>query len=165
MAENRSTLAAIEENLELYLGKKAPALPSNIKDLLVKLAPWITLILLILTLPLVLFAIGLGAIVAPFAFVLGPGYGVSYGVTYTLSMLILAVSLVLEALSIPGLFKRSAQGWRYAYYATLVGVVSSLVSLHIVSAVVSGLIGFYILFQIRSYYHDGKSEVVERERA
>ena len=50
----------------------------NIKEILVKIAPWVTLVLLIMTLPLVLLALGLGALVAPFAFLLGPGYGFSY---------------------------------------------------------------------------------------
>ena len=154
MADNKSTLATIEETLDLYFGQKAPALPQNIKELLVRIAPWVTLILLIISLPLVLFALGLGAIVAPFAFLLGPAYGVSYGIHYTLGMLILAVCLLLEALSIPGLFKRTVQGWKYAYYANLVGVVSNLITLNIFSAIVGGAIGFYILFQIRSLYHE-----------
>jgi hypothetical protein len=67
-------------------------------------------------------------------------------------MIILGVSVLLEALSIPGLFKRSRQGWRYAYYATLVSIAGNLIGLHIVSAIVSALVGFYILFQIRPYY-------------
>lgn len=153
MANNQSALASLEDTLDLYLVKKAPSLPSNIKELLVKLAPWLTLILLILSLPLILVAFGLGALVAPFAFMAGPTYGVSYGLTYTLSMVVLAVSLLFEALSIPGLFSRSVSGWRYAYWAALVGVVANLLSFNIVGGLISALIGFYILFQIRSYYH------------
>lgn len=160
MAE-KSTLAMLEETLDLYFGQKAPALPSNIKELLVKLAPWVTLILLILTLPLVLIAFGLGALVAPFAFLAGPAYGFSYGMSYTLSMAIIAVSLIFEALSIPGLFSRSAQGWRYAYYATLVSLVGNLVTFSIGSAILGAVIGFYILFQIKSYYGDNKSQVAQ----
>lgn len=149
---NKSSLEQLEETLDLYFAKKAPSLPTNIKDLIVQFAPWITLIMLIVSLPLVLFALGLGAIVAPFAFLAGPTYGVSYGLTYTLSMVVLAVSLVLEAMSIPGLMSRKYAGWKYAYWAILVGVVANLVSFNIVGGIISALIGFYILFQIKSYY-------------
>jgi hypothetical protein len=157
MATDKSALAMLDETLDLYLVQKAPALPDNLKELLVRFAPWITLVLLIMTLPLVLLALGLGALAAPLAFLVGPGFGIGYGASYTLSMLFVAVSFVLEAMSIPGLFGRTAQGWRYAYYATLVSVVGSLVGFNIIGAIVGGLIGFYLLFQIRSYYGAGNS--------
>jgi hypothetical protein len=159
MTTDKSALATLDETLDLYLRQKAPALPDNIKELIVQFAPWITLVVLILTLPLVLFAFGLGAIVAPLAFLAGPGFGISYGATYLLSMLIVAVSLALAAMSIPGLFKRSASGWQYAYYATLVGVVGNLIAFNVVGAIISGLIGFYVLFQIKSYYGTGQSSL------
>jgi len=152
MANNASALASLEETLDLYFGQKAPAMPPNVKELVVKFAPWITLVLLLITLPAVLIVLGLGALAAPLAFLVGPGTGVTYGFTYTVSMLILGVSVLLEALSLPGLFKRTRQGWRYAYYATLVSVVGSLIGFNIVSAIITALIGFYILFQIRPLY-------------
>jgi hypothetical protein len=80
-------------------------------------------------------------------------------VTYTIAMLILGVSVLLEALSLPGLFKRTRQGWRYAFYATLVSVVGSLIGFDVIGAIVSAVVGFYILFQIRSYY--GKPEYAQ----
>ena len=152
MADNTSPLASLEENLDLYFGQKAPPMPPNIKELIVKFAPWVILFILLITLPAVLIALGLGALAAPLAFLGGPGYGVSYGVTYVISMLVLAVSIVFEALSIPGLFNRTRQGWQYAYYATLVSIAGSLIRFNIVGAIISGLIGFYILFQIKPYY-------------
>ena len=150
MTNNASV--SLEDTLDLYFGQKAPAMPPNVKELFVRFAPWVTLVLLLITLPAVLIALGLGALAAPLAFLVGPGYGVSYGVSYTLGMLILGISVVLEAMSLPGLFKRSRQGWRLAYYGVLVNVVGSLIGLNIVGALVSALVGFYILFQIRPLY-------------
>ena len=149
---NTAAPVSLEDTLDLYFGQKAPAMPANVKELLVRFAPWVTLVLLIITLPAVLIALGLGALAAPLAFLIGPGYGVSYGITYTVGMVILGVSVVLEALSIPGLFKRSRQGWRYAYYATIVSIVGNLIGFNVLSALVGAVVGFYILFQIRSYY-------------
>ena len=152
MANNASTLATLEETLDLYFGQKAPAMPPNVKELVVRFAPWVTLVLLIITLPAVLIALGLGALAAPLSFLIGPGYGVAYGVTYTVAMLIIGISVVLEAMSLPGLFKRTRQGWRFAYYAVLVNVVGSLIGFNFVSAIISAVVGFYILFQIRPLY-------------
>ncbi len=155
MANNASTLATLEETLDLYFGQKAPPMPPNVKELVVRFAPWVTLVLLIITLPAVLIALGLGALAAPLSFLIGPGYGVAYGVTYTVAMLILGISVVLEAMSLPGLFKRTRQGWRLAYYALLVNIVGSLIGFNLVSAVVSAIVGFYILFQIKPLYGVG----------
>lgn len=149
---NTAAPVSLEETLNLYFGQKAPAMPENVKELLVRFAPWVTLVLLLITLPAVLIALGLGALAAPLAFLIGPGYGVSYGITYTVGMVILGVSVLLEALSLPGLFKRSRQGWRFAYYATIVSIVGNLIGFNFLSALVGAVVGFYILFQIRSYY-------------
>lgn len=149
---NTAAPVSLEDTLNLYFGQKAPAMPENVKELLVRFAPWVTLVLLLITLPAVLIALGLGALAAPLAFLIGPGYGVSYGITYTVGMVILGVSVLLEALSLPGLFKRSRQGWRFAYYATIVSIVGNLIGFNFLSALVGAVVGFYILFQIRSYY-------------
>lgn len=145
-------LGQLEEMLEDYLGKKAPQLPKNVREIIVNLAPWLTLIGLIITLPLVLVAFGLSALVAPFAFLAGPAAAVSYGVSYTVSMIILAVALILEAMAIPGLFARTLGGWRLVYYSVLVSLVSNLFTFNVVGGIIGALISFYFLFQIKEHY-------------
>jgi lysylphosphatidylglycerol synthetase-like protein (DUF2156 family) len=144
----KSSLNQLEVTLEEYFVKKAPTIPENIKEIIVNFAPWITLVILIITLPAVLFVFGLGTLLAPFSF-LG---GIQAGFSYTLSMIVLAVSLVLEALAIPGLFKRSKGGWNLVFYASIINAVSNLISFNIVSLIVGTLISWYILFQVKSYY-------------
>ena len=52
--------------LDFYLVKKAPfQIPDGGREWIVKFGPWITVVLLILTLPILLFALGLGAIFMP----------------------------------------------------------------------------------------------------
>jgi len=53
---------------------------------------------------------------------------------------------------VPGLFKKTNAGWNFAFYAEIVSLIGMLISFNIVSLIISGLIGFYILFQIRPYY-------------
>lgn len=48
----KSYMNQLEDLLTEYLVKKAPALPANVKEVIVNFAPWITLILVILALPL-----------------------------------------------------------------------------------------------------------------
>ncbi len=141
-------MAKLEDTLELYLLKKAPSLPEGIKEAIVKFGPWIVLILLIMTLPVILAVFGLGALILPFSVVGGAGFGL----TYLLSLGLTIVMLVLEAMAIPGLFKRQMKAWKLLYYATLVGAVQNVVSFNLGGLIIGTLLGLYILFQISSYY-------------
>lgn len=141
-------LSSLEEMLNEYLGNKAPQLPSNIKEAIVQYSPWITLVLLLLSLPAVLVLFGVGALFTPFSYI----GGVQYGMTYTLSIVILAVTLIFEGVAIPGLMKRKKSGWNFVFYATLLGIVSYLLSMNFGSLILGSLLPLYILFQIRSYY-------------
>ncbi|KKQ23535.1 MAG: hypothetical protein US40_C0013G0020 [Candidatus Roizmanbacteria bacterium GW2011_GWC2_37_13] len=148
-ADLKSMMGRLEDTLTTYLVDKAPfQLPSGAKEAIVKYGPWITLILLILALPALLFAFGLGTFLAPFAFLGGLQAGVSYG----FGMVFSAVILVLEALAIPGLFKRKLSAWRLIYYGALLGGVQSVLSFNLGGLVIGTGISLYILFQIKSYY-------------
>ncbi|PIQ72655.1 chromate transporter [Candidatus Roizmanbacteria bacterium CG_4_10_14_0_2_um_filter_36_35] len=145
----KSMMGKLENTLETYLVDKAPfQLPAGAKEVIVKYGPWITLILLILALPAILFTFGLGTLVAPFAFLGGMKAGVNFGI----GMIFSAVVLVIEAIAIPGLFKRAVSSWRLMYYAALLGGVESLISFNLRGLIIGTGISLYILFQIKSYY-------------
>ncbi len=144
-----ASLGKLETTLEEYLVKKAPfAIPTGIKDFIVMIAPWFTLIGVIMSIPAVLVVFGLGAIVAPMAF-LG---GAQAGATFSLSIIFLIITLVLNALAIPGLFKRSRSGWNFVFYATLVGVVQNIVAFNLGGLIIGSVIGLYVLFQLKERY-------------
>lgn len=145
----KSGLGGLEKTLEVYLVDKAPfQLPDGAKEFMVKYGPWIILVLLVLSLPALLLAFGLGTLVAPFAF-LG---GLQAGVTYGVGMIFSVVVLVMEALALPGLFGRKMSGWRMMFYATLVGAVQNVITFSLGGLVIGTLLSLYILFQIKSYY-------------
>lgn len=132
--------------LDYYLVKKAPfQLPGEVKEFLVKFGPWIALVLLLLSLPAVLLALGIGAVAIPFA-------GVGYAAGFTYLTVVLLAQLVLMALALPGLFHRKMSSWRLVFYSQLIGIAFSLLSGSLFGAVIGGLIGLYLLFQIRPLY-------------
>lgn len=144
----KSLINTLEGYGDLYLVKKAPALPGNIKDILVKIAPYLAILGLVLSLPALLSLFGLGAISLPFA-----AYThVRVGFSYLISLAVLFVNLFLMAKAIPGLFAKTVPGWRFMFYASLVNALHSLLRFDLGSLVIGSLISFYFLFQVKSYY-------------
>jgi hypothetical protein len=132
--------------LDYYLVEKAPfQIPDNGRELIVKFGPWIALVLLILSLPVLLFALGIGTALMPFG---GVGYASGFG----LAAIGALVQIGLEIAALPGLFARKRSGWNLIFYATLAGFVFSILAGSIVGAILGTLIGLYILFQVRLKY-------------
>lgn len=150
-ANAKNPLMQLEVMLDEYFGKKAPALPQNAKEIIVKIAPYLTILSVILTLPAILLLLGLSSFVAAIAPLSGAGV-IPSGPLVWLGTLLLIPSVILEVMAIPGLFARSKQAWTYMYWAQLISIVSSLVQFNIIGAVLGALIGFYLLFQIKSFY-------------
>jgi hypothetical protein len=135
--------------LDFYLVSKAPfQLPDGAKEWIVKFGPWITVVLLIFTLPPLLFVLGIGTVLMPFG---GIGYATGFG----MMTIVLIVQVGLMVAALPGLFARKAAGWRLVLYSQLVGIVFSVLSGAIIGGLLFGLIGLYILFQIRPLYREG----------
>lgn len=149
--ELQSTLGQLDETLHLYLVEKAPQIPPAWKEIIVKIAPWLTLISVIITIPALLIVLGLGAVVAPFSFLAGAQSGVGFMMSL-LALVFLLPVVVLEAMAIPGLFNRKMSAWRLVYYSTLISGVQNIISFNIGGLLIGTLLGLYILFQVKEYY-------------
>jgi uncharacterized membrane protein len=126
--------------------KKTPALPVNLKEILVKYAPWVNIVVIAISLPAVFTVLGLGTMtVAPNV----SGAAVSSG--YTIAVIFLGISLVLRGISVPALFERAKSGWDKMFYATLVSALYYLISLNIIG-LVGTLVSLYLIFQVKEYY-------------
>jgi len=133
--------------LDYYLVEKVPfQIPDNAREWLVRYGPWIAIVLTVLSLPALLFALGIGVALAPLG-----GLGYATGFTWHALGAILQVGLTIAAL--PGLFARKMGGWQLLFYATLASVLFSLLGGSIVSGLVGAIISLYILFQVRPLYH------------
>lgn len=144
----KTMFGQLESTLELYFGKKAPAMPENVKESLVKYGPYLTAILMFMALPIILGLLGLGAALSPFAYM----GGYRFGLGFTFNSLFTVAILVMQGLALPALFKRQKSGWNFMYYVALLQVVENLLRFDLGALVIGSLISFYILFQIKSYY-------------
>ncbi len=124
--------------------KKAPALPANAKETLVKITPWIALIFGVLGI-----LAGLGEVgVSPIA-VFG---GVRSSAMILVSGILTIVSSVMMLMAYPKTKAHAMSGWTLLFWSTIVSLVASLILGSIISAIVWGAIELYLLFQIKSYY-------------
>ena len=140
--------ALLESELAPYFTEKAPfQIPLNFREGFVRYWPIVSLVLLILALPAILFFLGLGTALLPASF-LG---GISGGFIYTVSMSIALLTFVLRVAALPGLFNRRRQGWVLSYYAELINIASNLLTLSLVG-ILFDLLWLLLLFQVRSYY-------------
>lgn len=143
-------LKQLEDFFDTYLHKKAPFhLPPKVKEWIVKFGPWIILVLMILTIPVILAVFSLSAILVPFAASYAPAR------FHTLSLIagvINLIVLIMEAVALPGLFSRSLKGWRLLYNSVLVGAVAQLLEGNVISLIISVAISMYFLFEVKEYY-------------
>lgn len=152
MSKTQPTLTeyadSLSQKLETFFVGSLPALPDSVKEFIVKVSPYLTLIMMLMVAPLLLGALGLGTILMPFSFFGGLGSGFSYILTLVMSL----GTLVLQLIALPGLFKRQKRSWTLVYYATLLSLLDELFTFRLGSLVVSALLSFYFLFQVKSKY-------------
>jgi hypothetical protein len=144
-------LAQLEAFLDDVMIKKAPfQIPKNIKERIATVAPYLVIIgIALLALTLALTILGLLGVMGMKRLAL------SY--VWIESLVAAGVALVLEAMALPGFFKRTAGSWRLIFYASVVSLAGSLLSFNVgagVSAVVWAVIEWYLLFQVKELYRN-----------
>jgi len=143
-------LARLEALLDDAMINKAPfQIPKDIKELIATVAPYLVIVAVVLFALSILALLGVGATLGAMGMM---GVGWSFG--SIVSLVAGAAALVLEAMALAGLFKRTAQSWRLVFYASVVSIAGSVLSLHIVAAAVSAVIGWYLLFQMKEMYRN-----------
>ena len=156
--DQQKFLSKIEKKLEPYFTVNAPIqIPTGGRKLLVKVIPWMVLFTTILALPWLFLAITVGSSIG----FIGSVSGATLKPLYYVSALALGAQVVLMGLALPGLFNQKYRGWKLLFYAGLVNVTYTLFRWLSVPAAFFGLVWsllisvlvFYILFQIRGYYH------------
>lgn len=141
-----SILEQVDQTFQTYLYDRAPHLPPQWQEVLVKFLPYLTILFVVLSLPVLLAALGLGAFLSPLMMV---GGGLA---SYSFTLIIFAVSVILEGMAIPGLFNRSRRSWTLLYYSTLVNALYNFLTFNLVGFILGGVLSLYLLYQIKRYY-------------
>ena len=144
----KSYCVKLEDFLNLYFGQKAPNLPANIKEIIVKYGPYISLVLIVLSLPVILMAFGFSGILLPFSNFGGIRSGLFLSIGTFLSLAV----IILEVMALPGLFKRRLSAWHLMYYSSLVSALQALLAVNLGNLIIGAALSFYFLFQIRPLY-------------
>ena len=165
-------LAPLEDAIA-KVHKDLPHLPKRLTTWLVENAWWLVII------GVVLGAIGvvttLTALTAGSLFVgsiAGAAIGGMIFVSGIVSLAVLVVTIIIEAMAIQPLKEKKKRGWDLLFLASLIGIAGSLVGallngpLGIITGVVwtavGAAIGFYVLFELRVHYV-GKKAAPEAE--
>ena len=150
--EVRGMVGQLEALLDEYLVKKAPfSLPNNVKEFIVKVAPYLIIVMAVLAAPIIFTALSLSVLLAPFAFlsgVSGGGFGF-FGVVHVVTSL---ASIVVELFAVKGLLSRTKRGWTLVFYASIISLLGSVLALNIVNGILGAVIGWYFLFQVKDKY-------------
>lgn len=155
-SDAKGVLSQLEAVLDEYMVNKAPfALPKEVKEFLVNVSPYLIIIFVVMALPIILAALGLTTFLAPFAMMGGYRYGFSWGFGAIIALVISVISIILEIMAVPGLFKRTKAAWRLLFYASIVSLIGSILSVSgIISGIIGTIIGWYILFQVKELYQN-----------
>ncbi|MEO6284943.1 MAG: hypothetical protein ABIN80_15515 [Dyadobacter sp.] len=137
----------LEKELEPIFLQKFPPFSEEVKEFLVKYGPYIMLFFSVLGILGLLTAFGVGGAV----FGMGAA-SVGLGAAFYIGVALGVVTLIMYLMAFTPLKARKRAGWNLLYYAMLVGLVSNLIQFQIVGFIISGLIGFWVLFQIREKY-------------
>lgn len=151
--------------------KGAPALPKNVKDLIVTYLPYLALIGGLASLwsaySIYHWANSVSKITTlaneyTAAFGIDPVDTTRWSVTLWISLGILVIMGLLYVLAFSPLKARKKSGWNLLFYALLLSVVNGIVGIFIsnygggfgsfIAALVGFVIGAYFLFQIREFY-------------
>ncbi|TDE16426.1 hypothetical protein [Dyadobacter psychrotolerans] len=137
----------LEKELEPIFLEKFPEFPENVKEVIAQYGPYVLLVLSIIGLLGLLTAFGLGgAAIGIGAAAYGGGFNFYIGITISI------ITLVLYLMAFSPLRARKRAGWNLIYYALLISLLGNLIQLNILGVIIGGIVGFWVLFQIRSKY-------------
>lgn len=129
-------ISKLEECLDgIYGARSSFQIPLWLKELTVRVLP----LLIIVMIPLSLWLSWIGCFDGGCS-----RYANNFGLLF--------IAWWFQFFSIWGLFRRKKSGWNLLFYASIFNVIGFAITLSIIGLVFSAIIGWYILFQIRSMY-------------
>lgn len=127
---------------------KLPALPKDVKEVIVKITPWIALIFGVLGILGGIAGLGILTVFSPFAMMGGGAQALGGGMV---AAILLLASSVLMLMAFSGLKNAKARGWTLLFWSEGISIIGAVLGVSL-SGILFSLIAFYLLFQIRSHY-------------
>lgn len=147
-------LSPMMTTLELWMAPifdKTPHLPRNVRETLAGIAPWVALIAGVLG----LFGLLSAGMMSSMLYLSMWLSGTSQ-LVYMITMLLGLLASILDLLAFRPLSARKKQGWNYLFYGAVLMAVSAILSLLVgygsLGSIIGPLIGFWLLFEVRSLY-------------
>lgn len=138
-------VAQVDAAISPFFTKSLPPLPDNIRELLAKIAPFLTILGVIFGVIALLAILGIVGVASPAL--------VMYGaVGWIIGLIFLGAQVALQALAIPGLLNRQYNGWAFLFLSGLVGLAYDVITLNLISFLIGGLLTFYLLYQVKPYF-------------
>lgn len=145
----KESVSKLEAILDEHMVRKAPfTLPTEIKDFLVQVAPFLVILSAILSVQVIFGITRMSTVSAPLAMMSGYGWG--FGAI--ISLVVAILTLILTVKAIPGLFKRTHGAWRLMFYVSIIAVIGDLLSFNLINALIVAVISWYLLFQVKASY-------------
>jgi hypothetical protein len=126
----------------LFIDKAPIQFSPSVKNSIVKYGPYVLAIFL----PLCLLALILSGNMATLLLF-------TRHLETNISLLVLLLSLCLGIIAIPGLFHQKRSSWTKLYWSELIYCLSAIIEMDFGGLLLTFSVGFYVLFQIRSYFH------------
>lgn len=127
---------------------KLPPLPKDARDVIAKITPWIALIFGALGVLFGVLALVGSTVIAPFA-MMGGGSQALGSVLITSILALVSSALLLAAF--PGTKKFKLSGWNLLFWSEAVSLLSAVLAISL-GGILFSLIGFYLIFQIKSHF-------------
>ena len=137
----------LEKKLDEFFTKKVWQLPKKIREVIVKIAPYLAILSLVVIIPMILYLLGF-SLLTPFYFL----KGIHFGVNYLISLLFLLVGAILAVVIIPGLFKKEKRVWKIMFWMSLINAIGALLSMDLGKLIIGTGLSWYVLFQVKEYY-------------
>lgn len=137
---------------DIYI-KKAPfTIPDNWKEIIVKVAPYLNVVGIVLALLALPVLLGFGALSTMVGVASGSALNPLNNIFGILALVFTLASLALSIMAAQGLFKRKASAWKLMFYNSLLNAVQGVLMLNITGLVITFIVGFYVLYQVKAKY-------------
>lgn len=143
---------SLGSQMESFFTKSLPTFPDSVIEVLVKVAPWLAIIGVVLGLPAIFALFGLSRYAGLYGMMGAGMMGVRWGFSYQLGNIFLVANLILTGIAIPGLFNRDLSAWKLMYYSAWISLAENLLYGSILGGLLGAFISFYLLFQVRKSY-------------